>query len=138
MLNWRDAAEYNFPRDFPNIRWAWEFLRRNPEYRKDWTTALARFRDTPEAFGYDPEAPESGNAEHPNFCLLMDEKDKWHLGHMVNPATAYPLWLSFTLQFGYLYTFHSGGPVEPKGAQYPWAFFNGLVRFWTSMPVSLG
>jgi Family of unknown function (DUF6499) len=124
LPNWRNAAEYDFPPGFPHIRWAWEFLRRNPEYRKDWATALARFRESPDDFGYDPAAPESANPEHPNFCLLMDEKDKWHLGHMVNPAVAYPDWLSFTLQFGYLYTFHIGGPVEPKGARYPWAFFN--------------
>ena len=34
MPDWRDAAQY--PRDRSLRQWAWEFLRRNPEYRAAW------------------------------------------------------------------------------------------------------
>lgn len=34
MPDWRDPAQY--PRDRSMLQWAWEFLRRNPEYRAGW------------------------------------------------------------------------------------------------------
>jgi len=36
LPNWQDETSYSFP-DSENLRlWAWEFLRRNPEYQKAW------------------------------------------------------------------------------------------------------
>jgi hypothetical protein len=34
--DWRDPASYNYTRDLTREGWAWEFLRRNPNYRKSW------------------------------------------------------------------------------------------------------
>jgi len=34
--DWRDASQYEFVRDLSHRAVAWEFLRRNPEYRKGW------------------------------------------------------------------------------------------------------
>ena len=39
--NWRNASEYDFGSDYPARGWAWEFLRRNPEYREDWEKVKA-------------------------------------------------------------------------------------------------
>jgi hypothetical protein len=134
LPDWRNAAEYPSPRTLPNYRWAWEFLRRNPDYRKDWADVLARYLANPgDYFGPDetrypePIPAEDGwnpDPNHHNFFMPADESAKWSLRDMVNPATDDPGFLAFTLQFGYLYTFHRDGPKEPKGAQYPWAFFN--------------
>lgn len=41
--DWRDRNAYEGYQDWSNRRWAWEFLRRNDEYRK----TCARFRVTP-------------------------------------------------------------------------------------------
>jgi hypothetical protein len=35
-LAWRDRANYPNAKTTPLKQWAWEFLRRNPEYRDDW------------------------------------------------------------------------------------------------------
>jgi hypothetical protein len=34
--NWKDSNDYKLMKDYSPERWAWEFLRRNPEYREDW------------------------------------------------------------------------------------------------------
>jgi hypothetical protein len=34
--DWRDPAKYPDPKTTKPVRWAWEFLRRNPSYRADW------------------------------------------------------------------------------------------------------
>lgn len=53
--NWRDPDDYAFAADLSREQWAWEFLRRNPGYRREW----AAFRDTWQAleaaYGRPPE-----------------------------------------------------------------------------------
>jgi hypothetical protein len=137
MPDWRKAAEYRFPRSLPNHRWAWEFLRRNPDYRKDWASVLARYLANPGDY-FDPgqnaaqyaqqvSADDSWNPlpEHPNFFLPADESAKWSLCDIVNPATDDPGFLAFDLQLGGVLFFkREGSPVHLGGAQYPWTFFN--------------
>ena len=36
MLDWRRTEDYQFTQEIKLDLWAWEFLRRNPEYIKDW------------------------------------------------------------------------------------------------------
>lgn len=31
--NWQDSDAYGWVMDLPRLGWAWEFLRRDPEYR---------------------------------------------------------------------------------------------------------
>ena len=38
--DWRNKAVYDYTNDLDLNGWAWEFLRRNPEYRKDWKKEL--------------------------------------------------------------------------------------------------
>ncbi|MDT8387740.1 MAG: DUF6499 domain-containing protein [Thiogranum sp.] len=40
--HWNEAQQYTFTAALDSGGWAWEFLRRNPEYRRDWSW----FRDT--------------------------------------------------------------------------------------------
>ena len=35
-MTWRNPDDYAYTRELSRELWAWEFLRRNPEYRKDW------------------------------------------------------------------------------------------------------
>jgi hypothetical protein len=48
--DWRDPAQYPHPRDCSLRHWAWEFLRRNPEYRSLWREHIEPFYDP--AFRY--------------------------------------------------------------------------------------
>jgi hypothetical protein len=36
LPNWRNKSEYPDPKQMNNLRWAWEFLRRNREYQQDY------------------------------------------------------------------------------------------------------
>lgn len=40
--DWRVESEYPDPKSTTATRWAWEFLRRNREYREDWTLYIER------------------------------------------------------------------------------------------------
>jgi len=53
--NWRCAGDYHYTRELNSGQWAWEFLRRNPEYQQDWQwfhdcweTLEARYGKPPE------------------------------------------------------------------------------------------
>ena len=35
--DWRDAAKYEYTQALSSEAWAWEFLRRNPEYSDAWS-----------------------------------------------------------------------------------------------------
>src|SRR5262249_27181927 len=54
--HWLVANNYPDPKTASNRRWAWEFLRRNPEYRSDWEryagAAKAAARRKPEIAPY--------------------------------------------------------------------------------------
>ena len=41
--NWKDPAEYEFTEDLSLLGWAWEFLRRNKEYQRDWLIELKEY-----------------------------------------------------------------------------------------------
>lgn len=38
---WRQDARYRYTDTLPRRAWAWEFLRRNPDYRKTWADVSA-------------------------------------------------------------------------------------------------
>ncbi|MCA1906238.1 MAG: winged helix-turn-helix domain-containing protein [Desulfarculus sp.] len=91
-FDWRDPKCYEYTKSHTCYQWAWEFLRRNPEYKADWEKelpeGLARIkRDTPDRCPID----------HPCFVLTMESPKyvkKWGLYHLLNPATAEPLAIS--------------------------------------------
>jgi hypothetical protein len=41
MPDWRHAEDYAFTADLTRHQWAWEFLRRNPDYRRQWAAFAA-------------------------------------------------------------------------------------------------
>jgi len=99
MPDWRKPADYPFPKDRPVHYWAWEFLRRNPDYRKDWDGALSRFLEGTEPIMLSAHASFDPNA--PDFYLPVAEKDKWSLGWgLVNPNTDRPRFLSLAISYG--------------------------------------
>lgn len=46
---WRAAAAYLYTLDLDSSELAWEYLRRDPQYQSDWTSAAARA--APERWG---------------------------------------------------------------------------------------
>jgi hypothetical protein len=52
ILNWLNADEYKFGNKIQLNRWAWEFLRRNPDYQADFVILRSKF-DEARASGVD-------------------------------------------------------------------------------------
>jgi hypothetical protein len=48
LPDWRNPADYAYTEDFALHDWAWEFLRRNPEYRADWAALAEKRPSLPE------------------------------------------------------------------------------------------
>ena len=42
-LDWRKPEDYEFTQDLELDEWAWEFLRRCPEYRQEWANLAKRY-----------------------------------------------------------------------------------------------
>ena len=40
--DWRNHKDYEFTKLLTSEGWAWEFLRRNPECKKEWEKALEK------------------------------------------------------------------------------------------------
>ncbi|MEJ2591852.1 MAG: DUF6499 domain-containing protein [Candidatus Thiodiazotropha sp.] len=51
MRDWRNPEDYRFARSLSADQWAWEFLRRNPVYRKAWHDFIATWRALEAAYG---------------------------------------------------------------------------------------
>ena len=46
MPDWRNPADYEYTAKLTLHQWAWEFLRRNPEYCRRWKAIMSRDADT--------------------------------------------------------------------------------------------
>ncbi len=141
MPNWREPTDYLFPSDLRDYFWAWEFLRRNPDYRADWSRALSRYTEKTGEWAASPsDSFESifreGVILLSNFCedpsssefyLPVDEKENWKLGWgLVNPAIDRPRFLNFAVGYGAVNFVAEGAKTQmkPSGKRYPWAVFD--------------
>jgi hypothetical protein len=141
MADWRKPADYKFPRDLPDYLWAWEFLRRNREYRKDWLAVLRRFQDQTDEFAPIPpdyletifreggtlrmvgeQFTDDPGAE--SFYLPADEAKKWCLSNMVNPETDAPKFLTLQPDFGLVQMAREGVALISRGPFYPTVTIN--------------
>ncbi len=96
--NWRKDTDYEFTKDLDLNGWAWEFLRRNPEYRNDWEIELQNL--------YQTTPPHKIDIEDDCFSLEPDKNDckkKWWIARFVNPETDYPIGLDFVNSYGRIY-----------------------------------
>jgi len=54
VRDWRDPAVYAFTAGLSPQQWAWEFLRRNPEYRRQWQAFWVTWQALEAAYGSPP------------------------------------------------------------------------------------
>jgi hypothetical protein len=52
--DWRCVEDYAFTEGLSRELWAWEFLRRNPEYRRDWQAFWATWQELEADYGSPP------------------------------------------------------------------------------------
>jgi len=53
-MDWKDANNYHYLDELDGSQWAWEFLRRNPEYIKDYTWFIANWYELELRYGKSP------------------------------------------------------------------------------------
>jgi len=102
--DWKKSADYEDLRKLTTCQWAWEFLRRNPNYIKEWKKELPleierinkllsdpETKDAPYLEGYRKNTPESCHFNIPGQSLSKYFK-KWGILNLVNPEqdTPYP------------------------------------------------
>ncbi len=52
--NWRNPDDYGFATMLSREQWAWEFLRRNPEYQRDWRQFWSAWQALEQEYGAPP------------------------------------------------------------------------------------
>lgn len=106
IKDWRDEKNYEYITDFSNeIFWAWEFLRRNAEYQKDWKKIYPKFINERDDFYKNSkeqniQTPSYGHPKlevnHRGFMAISkDATHKWKLfkGYFnpLNDIPSYPI-----------------------------------------------
>lgn len=66
--DWHNAADYAHTRDLDGAQWAWEFLRRNPVYRQEWTAFNRVWQQLEAAYGRPPNR---------DFCAWKADPRAW-------------------------------------------------------------
>ena len=105
MKNWRNAEDYPSVDSLSPGRWAWEFLRRNQDYREDWEKKLEIWNS--EVAKGEIMAPNYPEVDDRRFNIPagifspFDEcKARWGLSSYVNPDQDDPIKLGFEVSFG--------------------------------------
>jgi hypothetical protein len=96
--DWKNDADYEFAKDLDLNCWAWEFLRRNSDYRDDWDKELQNL--------YQITPPYKVDIKDDCFCIIpnqIDCKKKWWIARFVNPDTDFPIGLDFVNSYGHVY-----------------------------------
>jgi len=134
MVDWRNPDDYAYTADHDDRRWAWEFLRRNPEYRAFWERLLAERHAVNGEFiagGGQPGSIFRGNpdgkpypVDDPAFCLPVwppsAATERWGLYYLLNPGNACPPVLTWASQNMRAFAFDQGrelGFTNPSARQ---------------------
>ena len=85
---WRIPASYRYALDIDDSAFAWEFLRRNPEFHKD-----ADESESGDWFGNDddssPDPPRKTRRKPPESPHRADAVARWGLYFRAGPASAF-------------------------------------------------
>jgi hypothetical protein len=111
--DWRNVKDYDYMDNHTPELWAWEFLRRNPEYRKDWEEAFAIWgknkSDAPNHWAHLFGSSCSTEKCQPETLSFESARVKWQLfqPEIINPDIdkppfEYPFPLFYT--YGYYYS----------------------------------
>lgn len=106
--DWRNEKDYEYMDHHTPELWAWEFLRRNPEYRKDWENTLKAWteRSSSERYYWRELFGVKDNVlpPIPETLSFSGARTKWKLGteEIINPSIDKP---SFEYPFPLFHTY---------------------------------
>ncbi|MGB3917455.1 hypothetical protein J9253_12365 [Thiothrix litoralis] len=73
--DWRHPNDYSYTAALSAERWAWEFLRRNPEYRHDWQAFITRWCSLEADYGKAPNRDFSRWKNDPRAYVSEQDTD---------------------------------------------------------------
>lgn len=71
MPDWRNPQDYDFTRQLNREQWAWEFLRRNPQYQSDYRAFIANWRALEADYGKAPNRDFARWKEDPRAYVTV-------------------------------------------------------------------
>jgi len=116
--DWKNVSEYNYLDNHSDILWGWEFLRRNPDYQKDWEENLQLYNQGKDAISAIRKSAQKSSKRlakvtgrhfdmledmykqtdpnHAAFFLMGNGiKEKWGWPVLFNPQNPCPTFLQF-------------------------------------------
>jgi hypothetical protein len=125
--NWRNKVDYEFTNYLDIEGWAWEFLRRNPEYQQDWEEELPKYLTRESDYRSNPKYKDSPvfgqpiiSVEDPSFKINPHSPKylyKWGTYDLINPDNDKP--------FGPIFYPSSGQVILGEGSD--WLSGNGKL-----------
>jgi hypothetical protein len=100
---WEDAKNYDYTKSHTDEQWGWEFLRRNPKYKKDWEAALTRYLEEKkmplQARPVKSEYYYNWSKDYLNIPLRSGDNvfEKWGIPYYINPINESPAAYVFDL-----------------------------------------
>lgn len=74
--NWQIKEDYSFTETLTPEGWAWEFLRRNPDYRQDYQEVNESLLNIEQEHGQLDRLSTNQLAEIPGACIFQPERDE--------------------------------------------------------------
>ena len=71
--NWREPEHYAYTSTLNAGQWAWEFLRRNPDYQRDWQWFQQRWQALESRYGKPPERDFQRWQHDPDAWVQVDD-----------------------------------------------------------------
>ena len=126
MRDWRDPDDYAFTKDLKPWQWAWQFLRRNPDYRADFAVVLERFNAREDDYSR-RFSKRLAPGEEPESIPNAECRRKWFVWYYLNPKIEFPTADPF-VEFVDLYMSNTHlWPLEPHEA---------IVRLDLELPIT--
>lgn len=71
--NWQDPADYAFTQGLNGAQWAWEFLRRNPDYQREYAAFRSTWDELETAYGHPPHRDFTAWKQDPRAYAIADD-----------------------------------------------------------------
>jgi len=92
-LDWKRTEDYAFTETLGDQGWAWQFLRRNKDYQKDWTAELKIYMARVEQEGWSDKLISIDSPYFEVNPYKPDYEFKWGMYLLRNPQTDRPITL---------------------------------------------
>lgn len=72
MLDWKKDSDYQYTQSLKREQWAWEFLRRNPEYQTDYQWFISHWKALEKKYGKVPDLDYQAWKQDPLAYKIVD------------------------------------------------------------------